>query len=124
MNKISAILEKAAREIEKVIAQERANAYAEAVQAIMGAAAAAEKTGMNVPVKQPLKAEKQSGIQGESTAAKVVDFIRFNPGLTGVEVIKALQTADPTINERTVRTAFNRLKGKKIKKNRKKWYPI
>lgn len=59
-----------------------------------------------------------------STAEKICEYIKANPGQTGVEIVRGVQKIDRSINERTIRTAFNRLQGKRIRKNRKKWYPL
>jgi hypothetical protein len=60
-----------------------------------------------------------------SKAIQVVeDCIAQSPGNKGVDVIKAAQLVDPTINERTARTCLRRLKlSKKIWQRNGLWYP-
>jgi hypothetical protein len=60
-----------------------------------------------------------------SKAIQVVeDCITQAPGKKGVEVIKAAQLIDASINERTARTALRRLKlSKKIWQRNGLWYP-
>jgi hypothetical protein len=60
-----------------------------------------------------------------SKAIQVVeDCITQSPGKKGVDVVKAAQLVDPTINERTARTCLRRLKlSKKIWQRNSLWYP-
>ncbi len=67
------------------------------------------------------------GRTGRPASAAIVvveDCINASPGKKGVEVVKAVQLVDPTIPERTVRTALRRLKlNKKIWQRSGLWYP-
>jgi hypothetical protein len=60
-----------------------------------------------------------------SNAMKIVtDVIAAQPGMAGVDVVKAAQLVDGTIKERTVRTCLRRLRlSKVIWKRTGLWYP-
>lgn len=67
---------------------------------------------------------QNNGTEKKSVQERTIEFIRENPGRTGAEVVSGLQNDDPSVNERTVRTAFNRLRGKEIENKNGKWYPM
>ncbi len=60
-----------------------------------------------------------------SNVRKIVgDIIMANPGMAGVDIVKAAQAVDGSIKERTVRTSLRRLRlAKVIWKRTGLWYP-
>ena len=60
-----------------------------------------------------------------SKAIRIVeDCIAATPGMRGVEVVKAAQSIDSSVKERTVRTCLRRLRlNKTIWKRNGLWYP-
>lgn len=54
----------------------------------------------------------------------VLQIIRNNPGLLGIEIIGRAQKLQEPLKERTVRTALHRLKDDKIENRDRRWYPI
>jgi hypothetical protein len=67
---------------------------------------------------------RTGGRPASATIGVVEDCITASPGRKGVEVVKAAQMIDPSIPERTVRTALRRLKlNKKIWQRNGLWYP-
>lgn len=119
------ILDQVAKEIEKARQSGYAEGWDAAVQAIT-AAAAGKKASKAISDGDSITKDNASrhSLHEGSTSSKVAEYIKNNPGQTGVEVVRGLMSVDDSINERTVRTAFSRLKGKLIRKNRKKWYPM
>ena len=67
---------------------------------------------------------RKTGRPSSNTIEVVEDCINASPGKKGVEVVKAAQLVDLSINERTVRTCLRRLKlNKKIWQRNGLWYP-
>jgi hypothetical protein len=74
------------------------------------------------PADEP--AVRKTGRPPSVTIGVVQACINASPGKKGVEVVKAAQMIDPTIQERTVRTALRRLRiNKKIWQRKGLWYP-
>ncbi|HTC04212.1 MAG TPA: hypothetical protein VK749_12495 [Xanthobacteraceae bacterium] len=64
------------------------------------------------------------GRPSSNTVKIVGDIIIENPGMSGVDVVKAAQAIDSMIKERTVRTALRRMRlAKVIWKRSGLWYP-
>lgn len=64
------------------------------------------------------------GRPASNTVKIVGDIITENPGMTGVDIVKAAQAIDNTVKERTARTALRRLRlAKVIWKRSGLWYP-
>lgn len=118
-------LQQVVKEIEDAAYQ---RGWQEAMNAVMSAAQGNNSsTVIQAPVKRRkgFKASRRGKSAREgSVPAKTIEFIEKNPGLTGAEVVAGLQENDPSINERTVRTAFNRLRGKTIENRNGRWYPM
>lgn len=71
----------------------------------------------------PLERSKPLHLRENSDQMRVFRTIRENPGLRGIEVVRAIETAGYTIHERTVRTALSRLKrADMIEQQEDKWY--
>jgi hypothetical protein len=67
---------------------------------------------------------RRTGRPASAAIGVVEDCINQSPGKKGVDVVKAAQLIDPSIPERTVRTALRRLKiQKKIWQRNGLWYP-
>jgi hypothetical protein len=65
----------------------------------------------------------RTGRPASAAITVVEDCITASPGKKGVEVVKAVHLADPSIPERTVRTALRRLKiHKRIWQRNGLWY--
>jgi hypothetical protein len=63
--------------------------------------------------------------RANSDQSKVYGIIAENPGLRGVEIAAKLATLEKPVNERTMRTALNRLKKKTQIENREgAWFPM
>jgi hypothetical protein len=66
----------------------------------------------------------RTGRPASAAIGVVEDCINASPGKKGVEVVKAVHLVDPSIPERTVRTALRRLKiHKRIWQRNGLWYP-
>jgi hypothetical protein len=74
---------------------------------------------------EPVEIEpRRTGRPASAAIGVVEDCITASPGKKGVEVVKAVQLVDPSIPERTVRTALRRLKiHKRIWQRNGLWYP-
>lgn len=59
-----------------------------------------------------------------SDADKVLIQITEKPGLTGVEIVSALEAAKNPVHERTVRTNLHRLRDRFIMQKDERWYPM
>src|SRR5207253_95134 len=67
---------------------------------------------------------RKTGRPSSNTIEVVEDCINAAPGQKGVDVVKAAQLIDASINERTVRTCLRRLRlSKKIWQRNGLWYP-
>lgn len=67
---------------------------------------------------------RKNGRPASAAIMVVEDCIIASPGKKGVEVVEAVHLIDPSIPERTVRTALRRLKiHKKIWQRNGLWYP-
>jgi len=67
---------------------------------------------------------RRTGRPASNAVHMVEATVNASPGSKGVEVVKAVQLIEPTIPERTVRTALRRLKiHKRIWQRDGKWYP-
>ncbi len=121
-------------EISKIIKVASRDAYARGWQDAMDAVAKAAQ-GMkpvdSVSAETPAKPGAQitivprtNGRPASKTIQVVEDCITQSPGKKGVDVVKAAQMVDPSINERTARTCLRRLKiSKKIWQRNGLWYP-
>jgi hypothetical protein len=75
------------------------------------------------PPAGPTQQPRRSGRPPSPTAQVVEECIKAQPGMTGVEVVKAAQSVDAKIKERTVRTCLRRLRvAKKIWKRNGSWF--
>ena len=117
-------------EISRIIENAEREAYArgwrDAVAAIAESAAqfkdaAPENMGGNGELRKPVP--RRTG--RPSTSIKVVEeCIAATPGMRGVDVVKAAQSVESAIKERTVRSCLRRLRlGKAIWKRNGLWYP-
>lgn len=71
----------------------------------------------------PLDRARPLRLRENSDQMRVFRTIRENPGLRGIEIVRAIETAGHTIHERTVRTALSRLKrADMIEQQEDKWY--
>lgn len=85
-------------------------------------AAIATATGDNGKVKQANP--RRTGRPSTKAIQIVEECIVATPGMKGVEVVKAAQSVDASIKERTVRTCLRRLRlSKVIWKRNGLWYP-
>ena len=76
----------------------------------------------NAPEPAPVK--RRGGRPASGTVGVVEECIKAVPGMTGVQVVKAAQSVNPSIKERSVRTCLRRLRiAKKIWKRGDLWYP-
>lgn len=75
--------------------------------------------------KLPKLPERMNRGRPASKATAIVEkVIAVNPGMLGVEVIKAVHKVDESFPERTLRTALRRLRLRKaIWKRNDRWYP-
>lgn len=60
----------------------------------------------------------------DSDAWRVLEQIKKSPGLTGAEIVEALEKEGTPVKERTVRTALHRLRAKFIKQQDERWFPL
>lgn len=102
--------------------------FQDAMNAILSAAVSKAEIAANMLSEKAKNAPRiriqNNGTEKKSVQERTIEFIRENPGRTGAEVVSGLQNDDPSVNERTVRTAFNRLRGKEIENKNGKWYPM
>jgi hypothetical protein len=128
-------------QIAQIIADAERNAYARGVNDTITAFAtvfqAKSEELLKVPAvpvpdpappKAPAKGASATSTENRgrpSKAVTVVDnAIAATPGMTGVEVVKAVHAVDAAIPERTVRTCLRRLRlNKKIWRRGGRWYP-
>jgi hypothetical protein len=121
-------------EISKIVKNASRDAYARGWQDAMDAMAKAaqdmkpidsEAAHADIKPANLLTIVPRTNGRPASKAIQVVeDCISQSPGKKGVDVIKAAQLVDPTINERTARTCLRRLKiSKKIWQRNGLWYP-
>jgi hypothetical protein len=114
-------------EIARIIAEAERAAYqrgwSDAVTA-MAAAAAQLRIPNIVSDASRTNLPPRPGRPASNVMKIVSDAIASNPGMTGVDVVKAAQMVDGTIKERTVRTCLRRLRlAKAIWKRNGLWYP-
>jgi hypothetical protein len=85
-----------------------------------------ENNSTSIPAQDLFKPKRKRmrGFRSDSTVSLVLDKIKHIPGLTGVEIVNALQEKNPKIEERTVRTALRRLRIKygQITNQEGRWY--
>jgi hypothetical protein len=117
-------------EIARIIADAEQAAYERGWhEALLSVALAAKQMSNPNIASAPAKASPsppsgRPGRPASNTVQIVGDIITENPGMTGVDVVKAAQAIDNTIKERTVRTALRRLRlAKIIWKRSGLWYP-
>lgn len=117
-------------EIARIIESAERAAYErgwrDATDAITGAAEQAKRpSGAVVAPEKPSPPTPRRTGRPSSPAIRIVeDCITATPGMKGVDVVKAAQSIDGTIKERTVRTCLRRLRlQKKIWKRNGLWYP-
>src|SRR5437879_5045054 len=110
-------------EISKIVKAASRDAYARGWQDALDAVAKAAQ-GVKPPDSDNAGSEVKPGVvitivprtngRPASKAIQIVeDCITQSPGRKGVDVVKAAQLVDPTINERTARTCLRRLKIKR-----------
>jgi hypothetical protein len=118
-DEISRIIENAEREAYARGWRDAVAAVAESAAQLKGAVP--ENMGTNAEPGKPLP--RRTG--RPSTAIKVVEeCIAATPGMRGVDVVKAAQSVDSAIKERTVRSCLRRLRlSKAIWKRNGLWYP-
>jgi hypothetical protein len=118
-DEINRIIESATREAYARGWRDAVAAIAESAAQLKGAAP--ENMGGNSERGKPLP--RRTG--RPSTAIKVVEeCIAATPGMKGVDVVKAAQSVDSAIKERTVRSCLRRLRlTKAIWKRNGLWYP-
>ena len=122
-------------EITRIIENAERHAYArgwrdavvaitEAAEQVKGRVAAAEVPAF-LPVQHTVKTPSRRTGRPSSKAIKIVaECITATPGMRGIEVVKAAQSVDGTIKERTVRTCLRRLRlNNAIHKRDGLWYP-
>jgi hypothetical protein len=79
---------------------------------------------MNVDVLMVVPHHSRTGRPASAAIVVVEDCITASPGKKGVDIVKAVHLVDPSIPERTVRTALRRLKiHKRIWQRNGLWYP-
>lgn len=62
-------------------------------------------------------------LRENSDQMRVLKAIRSNPGMRGVEILRALEGAGTPVHERTLRTSLGRLKRNKfIEQREERWY--
>ncbi|MGD0418638.1 MAG: hypothetical protein ABSA68_03500 [Xanthobacteraceae bacterium] len=117
-------------EIARIIADAEQAAYQRGWhEALLSVAIAAKQMANPNIATAPAKASLEPpparpGRPASNTVKIVGDIITQNPGMAGVDVVKAAQAIDNTIKERTVRTALRRLRlAKVIWKRSGLWYP-
>ncbi|MGO4683865.1 hypothetical protein [Hyphomicrobium sp. 2TAF46] len=78
------------------------------------------------PAKNPEPPPPQPQIEKRSAKEIVWQIVNETPGLRGVEIVDAARKVDPSILERTVRTALHRLKteDEEILNTDGRWYPV
>ena len=123
VDEISKIVKAASRDAYARGWQDAMDAVAKAAQGLKpidsGSADAAAKPGLEITI-----VPRTNGRPASKAIQIVEDCITQSPGKKGIEVVKAAQLVDPTINERTARTCLRRLKlNKKIWQRNGLWYP-
>jgi hypothetical protein len=123
VDEISKIVKAAAREAYARGWQDAIDAIAKAAQGAKPPdsdnAGTVEKPGLVINI-----VPRTNGRPASRAIQVVEDCISQSPGKKGVDVVKAAQLVDPTINERTARTCLRRLKiKKKIWQRNGLWYP-
>lgn len=75
---------------------------------------------------QPGKLEPVvNGPRPGSAVAIVASIVQRTPGLSGIEIFKAIEAEGHQINYHTMRTAIHRLKDRhEIRQRQRKWYPM
>ncbi|HEY2884412.1 MAG TPA: hypothetical protein VGJ08_04290, partial [Rhizomicrobium sp.] len=68
---------------------------------------------IEVTMPPPSPPPRRSGRPASATIGVVEQCINSAPGMKGVQVVKAAQLIDPSIQERTVRTSLRRLRDDK-----------
>jgi hypothetical protein len=63
-------------------------------------------------------------LRENSDQFRVLQAIRNQAGMRGIEIVRAITAAGHNIHERTVRTALSRLKGAYIEQREDRWYEI
>jgi hypothetical protein len=64
-------------------------------------------------------------LRENSDQMRVLKAIRSNPGMRGVEILRALESAGTPVHERTLRTSLGRLKRNKfIEQREERWYEM
>lgn len=116
-------------EINRLIEIAERNAFQEGWHAAIAAVAESANRLRAGPVagdaqEQPTPARRQGGRPPSAATVVVEECIKANPGMNGVDVVKAAQAVDAKIKERTVRTCLRRLRiANKIWKRNGLWYP-
>jgi hypothetical protein len=62
-------------------------------------------------------------LRENSDQMRVLKAIQTNPGMRGVEILRALEAVGTPVHERTLRTALARLKLNHIEQREERWYP-
>jgi hypothetical protein len=115
-------------EISKIVKAASRDAYAlgwqDALDAVAKAAQSMKPPDSAKPSVEITIVPRTNGRPASKAIQVVEDCVTQSPGNKGVDVIKAAQLVDPTINERTARTCLRRLKiSKKIWQRNGLWYP-
>jgi len=97
--------------------------YNDALTAILSAAGRVAEAKPAATSPTPPSPPRKRGRRPKAPGI-VLGVLETKPGMTGVEVVAAVEATGNTISERTVRTALRRLKGeKRIIQRRKRWFP-
>ena len=116
---MSDIQEQIGRLLEQAGREGYARAANEAIAILEDAIARLRQLGAPPPSVQPRPRGRPAKAIG-----LVHDMVVAKPGLTGVEIVKALAEAGTPVMERTARSCLRRLRDSKvIWQRQKKWYP-
>jgi len=123
VDEISKIVKNASRDAYERGWQDAMNAVAKAAQGLKpldsGDAKATAKSSVDIAI-----VPRTNGRPASRAIQVIEDCVVQSPGNKGVDVVKAAQLVDPSINERTARTCLRRLKlNKKIWQRNGLWYP-
>lgn len=121
-------------QIIRLIAEAEGEAYArgynDAIAAMNAAVAAAGPRPQTIPAESsaPISSGETPVTRPRGRPAKIINLVHnmiiAKPGLTGAEIVRALQSQGTPVLDRTMRSCVRRLKNSgEIRQRAKRWYP-
>jgi hypothetical protein len=76
-------------------------------------------------VQRHVLSPNRPNLRENSDQMRVLKAIRSTPGMRGIEILRALESAGTPVHERTLRTALGRLKrNEHIEQREERWYEM